>query len=47
MSSTSTYVQPVRVELERLVRSGQVTYYKDLGVAIGKPPRWSLWKCFG
>ena len=44
MSSTSTYVQPVRVELERLLQRGKVTYYKDLGAVIGKPPRWTLWK---
>jgi len=44
MSSASQYVGPVRAELEKLVRAGRVTYYKDLGATIGKPARWTLWK---
>jgi hypothetical protein len=44
MSSASQFVPPVRKELENLARAGCVTYYKDLGATIGKPPRWTLWK---
>jgi hypothetical protein len=44
MSSVSQYVPLVRTELEKLARAGRVTYYKDLGAVIGKPPRWTLWK---
>jgi len=44
MVSVSQYVAPVRAELEKLARAGRVTYYKDLGAVIGKPPRWTLWK---
>jgi hypothetical protein len=44
MSSASQYVAPVRAELEKLARAGRVTYYRDLGAVIGKPPRWTLWK---
>lgn len=44
MSSAAQYVPVVRKELEKLARAGHVTYYKDLGATIGKPPRWTLWK---
>ena len=44
MSNASQYVPLIRNELEKLARAGQVTYYKDLGAIIGKPPRWTLWK---
>jgi hypothetical protein len=44
MSTVAQYVGPVRAELEKLARAGRVTYYKDLGATIGKPPRWTLWK---
>ncbi len=44
MSSASHYVPLIRTELEKLARAGRVTYYKDLGTVIGKPPRWTLWK---
>src|SRR3954451_3779459 len=44
MSDVSQYVGPIRAELEKLARAGRVTYYKDLGAAIGKPARWTLWK---
>lgn len=44
MSTAAQYVGPVRAELEKLARAGRVTYYKDLGATIGKPPRWTLWK---
>jgi hypothetical protein len=33
----------VHVELKRLARAGQITYYDTLGAAVGKPARWSLW----
>lgn len=38
------YVEPVRAKLIRLVRAGEVTYYRELGQTIGKPARWTLWK---
>jgi hypothetical protein len=44
MSNVSQYVPLVRAELEKLARAGRVTYYKDLGAVMGKPPRWTLWK---
>jgi hypothetical protein len=44
MSSARQYVPVVRKELEKLARSGRVTYYSDLGAIIGKPARWTLWK---
>jgi hypothetical protein len=44
MSGASQYVPAVRKELEKLAHAGRVTYYKDLGATIGKPPRWTLWK---
>jgi hypothetical protein len=44
MSTVAQYVGPVRAELEKLARAGRVTYYKDLGATIGKPPRWTLWR---
>jgi ABC-type Zn uptake system ZnuABC Zn-binding protein ZnuA len=44
MSNASQYVPAIRNELEKLARAGQVTYYKDLGAIVGKPPRWTLWK---
>jgi hypothetical protein len=33
----------VHAELMRLARAGQITYYGDLGAAVGKPARWSKW----
>lgn len=44
MSSAALYVPVIRKELEKLARAGSVTYYGDLGAAIGKPARWTLWK---
>lgn len=44
MASASQYVPAVRSELEKLARTGRITYYKDLGATIGKPARWTLWK---
>jgi alkylated DNA nucleotide flippase Atl1 len=39
-----SYVEPVRIELMRLIRAGEVTYYGELGQIIGKPARWTHWK---
>lgn len=44
MPKAHDYVDAVRAELEKIVRAGRVTYYKDLGAVIGKPARWTLWK---
>ncbi len=44
MLDASEYVHVVRPALEKLAGAGRVTYYKDLGAAIGKPARWTLWK---
>ena len=42
--SYRSYVEPVRDELMKLIRAGEVTYYGDLGRKIGKPARWTHWK---
>jgi hypothetical protein len=39
-----SYVEPVRIELMKLIRAGKVTYYGELGRTIGKPARWTQWK---
>jgi hypothetical protein len=39
-----SYVELVRVELMKLIRAGQITYYGELGRIIGKPARWPHWK---
>jgi hypothetical protein len=44
MSGVSQFVPIVRSELQKLASSGRITYYKELGEIIGKPPRWNLWK---
>lgn len=43
-TSHATETQLVRDELLKLARAGKVTYYTDLGAAVGKPARWTLWK---
>jgi hypothetical protein len=47
MPSTTDYATEtalVRDELLKLACAGKVTYYTDLGAAVGKPPRWTLWR---
>jgi hypothetical protein len=34
----------IRAELMRLAQAGELTYYGVLGVSVGKPARWTLWK---
>ena len=41
---SNSYVEPVRVELMKLIRAGEVTYYGELGRTIGKPARRTHWK---
>jgi hypothetical protein len=36
-----SYVEPVRIELMKLISAGEVTYYGELGQTIGKPARWT------
>jgi hypothetical protein len=46
MPNSSTFLadkQRVHAELMRLARAGQITYYGDLGAAVGKHPRWPKW----
>jgi hypothetical protein len=46
MPNSSTFLadkKRVHAELMKLAHAGQITYYSDLGDAVGKHERWPLW----
>jgi hypothetical protein len=46
MPNSSTFLadkNDVHDELMKLARAGEITYYSELGAAVGKHARWRLW----